>query len=196
MVIIPIGAELEGHSIYREEDISPKHSYDQLLYDDIKEHHFQEIIKRWEKFLDKFESYNQSCLAIVERIKSELETRSGLPQFSIPEPDKWAHYINLAEYIFHRALGLAWRPLRTSRVNPQRVNLMIESGAVCAFAEDGEIELLSTIIEESKDTARSSLDSLNNLVEELERDALKLIEDLERLLESYRLPGTCPYCKV
>lgn len=173
----------------------PKLQYDSQLYNDAKENHEPEFVKRWETFVQRGNEYNDKCFAYVEQVASEISSRINLPVWTEYQSKPGLGTVALAVFIWERQIGLGFDQLHKVE-RGERHELMIGSH-VAAIGTEEEIDKCRNAVEELV-TNRKTAEELRNFVQEsgLLAEAQYLRNGLHDLTYSHKLKGECRYTEA
>ena len=176
----------------------PRSSYiDQHLFSDMEDHHYPKIVDSFKKIQEDFDKYNDSCRLCAEELKKQMLSGVCLPE-RVPSDhsqEKWINANEFAIFILERHLGVN-KPHHV-RSGPGEKGYFVLTIEMTTLAQGTEVEMQSTaaIIDNLAREANQSQELLAMASTQLEK-VIKLRDELERLIRSYKLSGSCNYCKI
>ena len=173
---------------------------DYHLYEDAKENHFPEIMKRWERFQGAVTQYCEACLTYAEEVRKRIVARVELPVCEYGhdyDREKWLDAYGLAIVILRRQLGdeSAYLDKFKHRSNSALVVLRDWNRHYTRGTCEKEVNQCLATIFVSRVFNRQSR-ALCSDADELNLEAINLKKELNRLKLMSKLPGDCPYCEV
>lgn len=165
------------------------------LYTDAKSHHYPEFMNQYQTFKDAVEDYCSLWVIYAEHLARAIEKKSGLPvitEQSARTDTRWIDPNRLAVFVINWQLGIVshapWVP-------SDGLSVEIDGQTVArAETRDAVQNLVDALDLVSRDRMR--LEELRQPLPTLRHQAQALLNQLDRLLLSSRLPGRCPLAKT
>jgi hypothetical protein len=169
---------------------------DQHLLSDVKDHHYSELVDRFENIQEDFNKYNNSCRVYAEWLKNEIKEKSGLPERARNSAqEKWINANELAIFILDRQLGINQHHHVSKSPGERSYFVLLIASTTLAQGTETEMSSASALIDSLvKQTSKSQ--ELISTAKELIEKVVKLRDELEKLTLTHKLPGTCSYCKI
>lgn len=163
----------------------------QSLYLDIKENHYKEFLRNYEKFVIDFDDYGNRWLSYAVEIQKIIENELGMPLFEGDDAkESFVKPKALASYIIGRIMRSNPSPIDISETPCNYITVPESPRALKGTKEDVKrcIDLVNKLITDDK-----KYEKLYPKQENLLKSAILLRSELDKIIKTYKLPGKCNY---
>lgn len=167
------------------------------LYADARDHHYREFFRRWDRFNDRFRRLGELSMDMGQTLAAKLEEQIKLPHLDgSVNQQLWADYAGLALFLYE----WVWCSYPQGGLNvslySERWQLTAGSMSAVALGSKDQMEMCRSTVDRIATSENAAIQPLIAEAKILVDEANSLKRDLERLLVSEHLSGSCPNIKV